>query len=127
VGATPVAVHVDWSQEPLPAYRFVSGSGGILAEGALAGRAAEIHLQKEPDQQQRLLGLVENLEVAVEHRTTIGVALGIVMERLSVDQDQAFSYLKRVSQDSNTKVYDLAGTIAETRELPTLHEDEDTG
>ena len=70
--------------------------------------------------------LVENLEVAVEHRTTIGVALGIVMERLGVEQDQAFSYLKRVSQDSNTKVYDLASTIVETRELPTLHENEGT-
>ena len=81
------------------------------------GREADIHLQEEPDQQ-GLSDLVENLELAVEHRTTIGVALGIVMERLDVDQEQAFSYLKRVSQDTNTKVYDLAATIAETRELP---------
>jgi AmiR/NasT family two-component response regulator len=86
----------------------------------------------EPDQE-GLMGLVENLELAVEHRTTIGVALGIVMERLDVDQEQAFSYLKRVSQDTNTKVFDLAGTIAETRELPVLpgspaaHQAEDAG
>jgi AmiR/NasT family two-component response regulator len=82
-------------------------------------RRTEIHLQDEPDRQ-GLADLVENLELAVEHRTTIGVALGIVMERLGVDQDQAFSYLKRVSQDTNTKVHDLARTIAETRELPEL-------
>jgi AmiR/NasT family two-component response regulator len=90
----------------------------MLREEALMGRD-EIYPQHEPDQQ-GLLGLVENLELAVEHRTTIGVALGIVMERLGVDQEHAFSYLKRVSQDTNTKVYDLAGAIAETRKLPAL-------
>jgi AmiR/NasT family two-component response regulator len=61
---------------------------------------------------------VETLGVAVGHRTTIGMALGIIMERLALDQDAAFEYLARCSQAQNQKVYDLAFAVVETRELP---------
>lgn len=63
---------------------------------------------------------VEGLEKAVEHRTTIGEALGIIMERLGVDDEQAFDYLNRCSQNLNQKLYDLACQVVETRELPQL-------
>src|SRR5690349_563393 len=36
---------------------------------------------------------VETLEEAVEHRIVIGEALGIIMERLGVDDAKAFDYL----------------------------------
>jgi len=61
---------------------------------------------------------VETLGVAVEHRTQIGMALGIIMERLSVEQGAAFEYLLRCSQAQNQKVYDLAVRLIETRALP---------
>jgi AmiR/NasT family two-component response regulator len=61
---------------------------------------------------------VETLGVAVQHRTTIGMALGIIMERLALDQDAAFEYLFTCSQAQNQKVYDLALGLVETRELP---------
>ncbi len=61
---------------------------------------------------------VEQLEVAVDHRTTIGQAQGILMARLDIDADAAFDYLKRLSMDSNQKLIDIAEVIAETRALP---------
>jgi AmiR/NasT family two-component response regulator len=61
---------------------------------------------------------VETLRVAIEHRTQIGMALGIIMERLAVDQGPAFEYLVRCSQAQNQKVYDLAVRLVEARALP---------
>lgn len=61
---------------------------------------------------------VETLGVAIEHRTQIGMALGIIMERLALGQSAAFEYLVRCSQAQNQKVYDLAVRLVETRELP---------
>ena len=61
---------------------------------------------------------VETLGIAVEHRTTIGKALGIIMERMGLDDQKAFDYLRRCSQVHNKKLYDLAHHIIESRELP---------
>lgn len=48
------------------------------------------------------------LESAIGTRGLVGQAIGIVMERHQLDADRAFEYLVRVSQDSNTKLRDLA-------------------
>jgi AmiR/NasT family two-component response regulator len=61
---------------------------------------------------------VMTLGEAVEHRTTIGIALGMIMERLELDQERAFAYLCTCSQAQNRKVYDLAVELVETRETP---------
>ena len=61
---------------------------------------------------------VTTLGEAVEHRTSIGVALGMIMERLELDQERAFAYLRTCSQAQNRKLYDLAVEIVETREMP---------
>jgi hypothetical protein len=58
--------------------------------------------------------------VAAEHRTQIGMALGIIMERLTLDHGAAFDYLVRCSRAHNQKIYDLALRLVETRELPDL-------
>lgn len=65
-----------------------------------------------------LLDRVENLNRALETRTVIGMALGILMQRLDLDDEQAWSYLTRCSQDQNRRVCDLASTIVATRVLP---------
>lgn len=57
---------------------------------------------------------IANLEIAVGHRTVIGQAIGILMERFDVDSEHAFALLKRVSQDKNIKLYALATELAET-------------
>jgi AmiR/NasT family two-component response regulator len=61
---------------------------------------------------------IEQLTVAVEHRTVIGIALGILIERFDLSQDEAFDYLRRCSQSQNRKLYDIAVEFAESRELP---------
>ena len=54
---------------------------------------------------------VENLEEAVRTRTTIGQAVGIVMERYSLDDERAFAFLARLSQQRNVKLRLVAEEI----------------
>jgi AmiR/NasT family two-component response regulator len=61
---------------------------------------------------------IEQLTQAVEHRTAIGMALGILMERFGLDHDEAFDRLRRCSQEQNRKLYDIAVELTETRQLP---------
>ncbi|WP_170219210.1 ANTAR domain-containing protein [Nocardioides litoris] len=56
---------------------------------------------------------VENLDAALSTRTTIGLALGMVMQRLQIDQDTAFAYLTRLSATSETKLRDVAAGIVQ--------------
>ncbi len=50
----------------------------------------------------------ENLSAALASRTTIGVALGLVMERYGMGQDEAFAYLTRIASSSETKLRAVA-------------------
>ena len=61
---------------------------------------------------------IEQLHVALEHRSVIGQAQGILVEQLDIDVETAFEYLKRVSSCSNTKLVDVAEAIVQTRTLP---------
>jgi GAF domain-containing protein len=54
---------------------------------------------------------VEQLSLALHTRTDIGTAVGIVMERYSIDRHRAFAFLTRNSQDRNIKVRVLANEI----------------
>lgn len=60
----------------------------------------------------------EHLARALETRTHIGQAMGILMERYSLDGDRAFEVLRRLSSQSNVKLYDLAAEIVSTRQVP---------
>jgi AmiR/NasT family two-component response regulator len=42
------------------------------------------------------------------------------MERLGMDSDQAFAYLRRISQNENRKLITICNEIVQTRELPSL-------
>ena len=56
--------------------------------------------------------------VAMDNRTTIGRAEGILMERLGISADQSFDYLRRVSSTTNRKLVEVANEIASTGRLP---------
>jgi GAF domain-containing protein len=60
----------------------------------------------------------ENMAQAVDARKLVGQAMGILMERYDVNGDQAFAILKRYSQDTNTKLRDVAQHLIDTRRLP---------
>ncbi len=52
-----------------------------------------------------------HLRRAIESRDIIGQAKGILMNRRGVGSDEAFAILRRVSQDLNVKLADLARTL----------------
>jgi GAF domain-containing protein len=56
----------------------------------------------------------QSLERALETRGVIDQAKGILMARTGADADQAFESLRRASQRSNRKVFDLAQEIVES-------------
>jgi GAF domain-containing protein len=55
---------------------------------------------------------------AVDARKLVGQAMGMLMERFDMNADQAFAALRRYSQDTNTKLRDVAQQLVETRKLP---------
>lgn len=61
---------------------------------------------------------IATLKVAVDRRTTIGKGLGILMARYDLDDDKALAVLRRVSQHTNRKLYDIAEEVIRTHRLP---------
>jgi hypothetical protein len=55
--------------------------------------------------------VTDQFQSALRSRKTIGQALGIVMERYTIDEERAFKFLTRVSQDSNVKLREVAADI----------------
>ncbi|ADB31041.1 ANTAR domain protein with unknown sensor [Kribbella flavida DSM 17836] len=60
----------------------------------------------------------ETMIAAVDARKLVGQAMGILMERFDLDDAKAFEILKRYSQDTNTKLRDVAQQLIDTRKLP---------
>jgi GAF domain-containing protein len=60
----------------------------------------------------------ETLLQALETRTLIGQAQGILMERFDLDADHAFAVLRRYSQESNRRIGEIVAEIVATRQLP---------
>jgi transcriptional regulator with GAF, ATPase, and Fis domain len=55
---------------------------------------------------------------AMETRSEIGEAMGIVMERYKLSEDQAFAVLRKSSQDRNIKLREVARIVTRTGEIP---------
>jgi GAF domain-containing protein len=58
----------------------------------------------------------EQLKSALSSRDRIGQAKGIIMQRYKVDDVQAFELMRRLSQDSNTRLVDIAQQVIDTRD-----------
>jgi GAF domain-containing protein len=54
----------------------------------------------------------------VDARKLVGQAQGILMERHNLTADQAFDVLRRYSQDTNTKLRDVAQQVIDNRRKP---------
>ena len=57
----------------------------------------------------------EQLQSAISTRDRIGQAKGIIMERFGVDDVKAFEMLRKLSQDTNTRLIDVAQRVIDTR------------
>lgn len=75
----------------------------IFGSAAVTAMRAASHAEK-----------ANHLETALHTSRRIGVALGILMVRRGVDLDGAWDLLSRASQDSNTKVSELADHVIRT-------------
>ena len=81
--------------------------------GAMLSAIASIALQHALEQKRRV-----NLEIALESSRVIGMAMGIIMANQLCTADQAFDALRRVSQETNRKLRDVALDVSETGTLP---------
>lgn len=61
---------------------------------------------------------IANRGLAMDTRTVIGQAEGILMERFGMQPDHAFAYLRRISQNHHRKLGDVAAELVATRRLP---------
>ena len=60
----------------------------------------------------------DSLQQAIEARTLIGQAQGILMERFDLDEESAFKVLRRHSQNTNLKLNEVARILVNSRTLP---------
>jgi GAF domain-containing protein len=60
---------------------------------------------------------VGHLTTALARRDVIGQAKGILMERFKLTSDQAFALLAKVSQEANTRLFDIAERLALTGDI----------
>lgn len=81
-----------------------------LAVAEVFARHASIALGHARERQQ--------LREAVDSRTLIGQAQGILMERYGVDADRAFTVLRRYSSQANRKLRLVAEEVVRERRLP---------
>ena len=80
------------------AQAFASYAGVAVANAALYNHTAE---------------LADQMRAALQSRSVIEQAKGILMERLCCDADDAFSHLCTLSQRSNRKLRDIAQRLVE--------------
>ncbi|MDQ3722320.1 MAG: ANTAR domain-containing protein [Actinomycetota bacterium] len=78
--------------------------------------AIELVMKRHVEKTQ-LMEQVEQLESALERRGTIERAKGILMERHSVDERQAFELMRQQARRSNRRVVELAHAVADGHSL----------
>ena len=61
---------------------------------------------------------IESLELALQGARTIGIAIGILVERHRIPPDEAFARLVDISQSTNQKLRLIARRLVETGQLP---------
>lgn len=110
-----LAVPLWTSKSTLGALNLYAGSPRWFVTDALAaaevfGRHASIAISSAKQ--------VESLSQAVDARTLIGRAQGILMERFAIDDQSAFEVLRRCSQNTNTKLKEVARILVHSRTLP---------
>lgn len=81
-----------------------------VAVASIFGRHASIAVATSQE--------TDGLQRAMDARKVIGIAMGILMERYSIDSDRAFDVLQRTSQQHNVKLREVAQQLADGRQLP---------
>jgi AmiR/NasT family two-component response regulator len=69
---------------------------------------------------------IQHLETALQTNRRIGVAIGILMSRYAVPEEEAFAMLAEASQRSNRKLREIADEVAYEGDLPRWGQSERT-
>jgi transcriptional regulator with GAF, ATPase, and Fis domain len=96
-----------YSRRPAAFDEHSSAVGAVLAaHAAIAMSSAREHER------------VDDLETALQSSREIGMALGVLMGRGNMTQDQAFTLLRRASQQLHRKLREIAAEVVDTGQLP---------
>lgn len=93
---------------------YATTAGAFSVEDKAEGVALAAHIAVAVAAAQNL----KDYENALDSRTIIAQACGMVMERFNIDSIRAFALLSRLSQTQNVKLRDLAAELVHTRRLP---------
>ena len=97
------------------ALNFFADEAGVFSEGViirasgfadLAGRALRLALRIADAQ-----NLAEDLSAAMQNRTTIDLACGVIMAQNRCSQEEAIALLTKASSHRNQKLRDVAATV----------------
>lgn len=125
------------TDERFPQYGVVAVAAGVRAQtgirlfdapksqGALNLYSLEVGAFEDADSLQELFNHhstqairyakeIQNLQETVKTRGMIGRAVGIVMERYSLNEQRAFAFLTRLSQHGNVKLRTVAQEIVDS-------------
>jgi hypothetical protein len=89
------------------------------AAGTVRAAHAAVAMQAAGQQER-----ADHLDDALATSREIGIAMGILMDRSRINQQQAFQVLCRTSQHLNRKLRDVAAELVETGQLPERRCDE---
>jgi len=102
------------AEDLVGALNLYARSPGSFDEDAVEdGRALAAHVAVAVVATRR----IAQLSVALDSRTSIAAAVGVVMERFDLSYERAFAVLGRISSQSNVKMRDLAAELLETGSL----------
>jgi ANTAR domain len=102
----------------LPAARAPGHDGGTAVRtGQRAGGPAAVELAALRTRAEAAEDRVDNLERALLTHRRIGMAIGILLERLRVTEEQAFDVLRRESMRQNVRLAQVAEQVVHTGTL----------
>jgi len=93
---------------------YASRADGFGTSDVTEGLALAVHIAIAVAAAQR----IDQLEAALDSRTVIAQACGMLMERFDMDAARAFALLTRLSSSQNVKVRDVAARLVLTRRIP---------
>jgi len=92
------------------------GARWAEAEINAAGATARLALLRE--ELERARQRIANLELALQTNRRIAMAVGIIMARRCVPEDEAFDVLRMTSQQTHRKLRELADEVVYTGAVP---------
>jgi len=102
------------AEEPRPPAVIVDVAADVASRRA-AGSPPAVDFQAEATAERNR---ANNLAVALQSNRRIGMAMGILMGRLGVTEEDAFERLRIASQNQHIKLRDVAEVVIYTGDLP---------